>query len=185
MKKWFCIILMCMLSLCLTACKNTSNTALQTHFLLILENKQAFYSADEEKDITLSDYNKNVWQYACVDMNNDNRDELAIMFEDGNILILKNNGTSTTGFQFGLNSMYQINKDGSFLWNDNAGNTYGCSTLKFKENQYETVELWRVENNGAGLTAYYINNKLVPKSDFNALSEKRNEKGIEWTLWQP
>ena len=119
-----------------------------------VSKSNTFYSIIKETDIILLDYNKKVWQYSFVDMDTDNIDELAIMFEDGSILILRKDGTSVIGFDFGLREMSQIYTDGSFLWNRDAGKTYGCSRLEFTGKTYKTVELWRVENNDSGSAAY-------------------------------
>ena len=147
---------------------NTSGS--KERFEKILNNEQDFYLAYDKTNIFLSDYNKKAWKYSYVDMNSDNIDELAIELEDGNVLILRIDGESVIGFEFGMRGMYQINIDGSFLWNQNSGNTYGCSKLEFTGKTYKTIELWRVENNESGSTTYYIDGKTATKEEFASLS---------------
>ena len=147
---------------------NTTGTAKEC-FEKILNNEQSFYSNNKKTDVILSDYNKKAWKYSYVDMDNDNIDELAIELEDGNVLILRIDGESVIGFEFGMRGMYQINIDGSFLWNQNSGNTYGCSRLEFTGKTYKTIELWRVENNESGSTAYYIDGTVATKEEFDSL----------------
>ena len=117
-------------------------------------------------------------------MDDDNNGEVAVMFNDGNILILRQNGESVTGYSFGLHAMYQINEDGSFLWNRDAGNVYGCSKLKFSDKGYETTELWRVETDSTGATTYYVENKSVSKESFEAATTQKNKKSIMWNAWK-
>lgn len=183
MKKLLSFVFVIVLLLSITACKNSQlSTRIAEPFSKILKNEQAFYTSYSKTNITLSDYNKTVWQYSLVDMDADGNDELAIMFEDGNIIILRQKDDKVLGYDFGLHSMYQINSDGSFLWNSDAGSIYGCSTLKFEDEQYKTNELWRVENDGNNTITYYVNGKTVTKNEFDALNEKRNKKSIEWNL---
>ncbi len=148
--------------------RNNASTA-EKYFEKILNNEQSFYSTNKKADVILSDYNKKVWKYSYVDMDNDNIDELAIELESGDILILRIDVESVIGFEFGMRGMYQINTDGSFLWNENTGNTYGCSRLEFTGKTYKTIELWRVENNESGFTAYYIDGKTATKEEADSL----------------
>ena len=155
-------------------------------FASILNNKQSFYRSRGDygqKSTYLSDYHKNIWKFAIVDMDVDTKNELAVMFNDGNILILRQYNETVYGYDFRLQSMYQINKDGSFLWNKDAGDTYGCSTLRFTDCKVETTELWRTEHTGSDSFAFYINNKLVSKEQFNTVSQQRNLESVDWNLW--
>lgn len=187
------IVLLFSLIFVLTSCKqinasselSLNNNTTKECYERILKNEQAFYSIIKETDIILLDYNKKVWQYSFVDMDTDNIDELAIMFEDGSILILRKDGTSVIGFDFGLRGMSQIYTDGSFLWNEDEGNTYGCSRLEFTGKTYKTVELWRVENNDLGSAVYYINGKIATKEEFDSLNKKNNPIRTDWKLWSP
>lgn len=184
------IVLLFSLIFVLTSCKqinasselSLNNNTTKECYERILKNEQAFYSIIKETDIILLDYNKKVWQYSFVDMDTDNIDELAIMFEDGSILILRKDGTSVIGFDFGLRGMSQIYTDGSFLWNEDEGNTYGCSKLEFDDKTCNTIELWRVENNDLGSAVYYINGKIATKEEFDSLNEKNNPQSINWSL---
>jgi len=147
---------------------NTSGS--KERFEKILNNEQVFYLAYDKTNIFLSDYNLKAQSYSYVDMDSDNVDELAIMFEGGDLMILRIDGESVIGFEFGMRGMYQINIDGSFHWNQNTGNTYGCSRLEFTGKTYKTIELWRIENNESGSTTYYINGKTATKEEFDSLS---------------
>lgn len=144
--------------------------AAKEYFEKVLNNEQSFYSTSKKADVVLSNYNKKAYKYSYVDMDSDNVDELAIELEDGNVLILRIDGESVIGFEFGMRGMYQINIDGSFLWNQNSGNTYGCSKLEFTGKTYKTIELWRVENNESGSTTYYIDGKTATKEEFASLN---------------
>lgn len=149
----------------------------------ILKSEQAFYSDVNEANTVLSDYNKKVSQYSFVDMDADNIDELAIMFEDGSILLIKKDGADVIGFNFGVRGMTQIYTDGSFLWNQDSGNCYGCSKLEFADKTYTTVELWRVENDAPDQSTYYINGKAVTEKEFDAFTKKSSQTSTQWNLW--
>lgn len=84
-------------------------------------------------------------------------------------MILRIDVESVIGFEFGHRGMTQIYTDGSFIWNENSGNTYGCSRLEFTGKTYKTIELWRVENNESGSTAYYIDGKTATKEEVDSL----------------
>lgn len=84
------------------------------------------------------------------------------------------------GFEFGHRAMTTIFTDGCFLWNQNTGNTYGCSRLEFTGKTYKTIELWRVENNESGFTTYYINGKTATKAEFESLNNENEHQHIKW-----
>ncbi len=179
-------ILFLLLIFILSGCNQTnseSSAELTELFVSLLQNQQSFYSINRKTDCFLSDYNKSIWKYSTVDMDSDKDPELAIMFEDGNILILRKDSASIFGYDFGIHSMYQINDDGSFLWNGDTGNVYGCSVVEFSGDQYKTVELWRVENDESDSTAYYVNEKPVSKEEFETVSLESDAKSINWALW--
>lgn len=155
----------------------------EEHLISVLKDNQPFYSAASKADMRISDYHRNIWKFARVDLDSDDKNEIAVMFEDGSILILRKDGNSVTGFDFGLHAMYQINKDGSYMWNENAGNTYGCSTLRFSDNACETVELWRVEHDGAGAATYYVDGKAVSQEAFQTASANNSQESVVWTIW--
>ena len=66
-------------------------------------------------------------------MDDDNIDELAIMFEDGSILILRKDGTSVIGFNFGLRGMSEISTDGS------NSTSYYINGKTVSKNEFETL----------------------------------------------
>lgn len=177
MKKITALFLSLLLVFSLAACKQEksssepvlSNNTAKKYFDEILNNEKEFYLPHKESNIILSNYNKKALNYSYVDMDNDNIDELVIELETFDILILRIDGESVIGFEFGHRAMASIFTDGSFLWNQNSGNTYGCSRLEFTGKTYKTIELWRVENNESGFTVYYIDGKVATKQEFDSL----------------
>lgn len=151
----------------------------------VLENKQAFYDYENSAK-NISSYGRDVWQYAVVDMDGDQTDELAAMFTDGSILILRIDGNLVRGYSFGLHAMYRINTDGTYFWNADAGETYGCDRLEFNGNDYKTVQLYRVEKNASGVVVYYINGEPVSESVFQEVSlTQGNKTSVSWISWPP
>ena len=151
----------------------------------VLENKQTFLDYENSAKYIFS-YGRDVWQYAVVDMDGDKTDELAVMFTDGSILILRIDGNLVRGYSFGLHAMYRINTDGTYFWNADAGETYGCDRLEFNGNDYKTVQLYRVEKNASGVVVYYINGEPVSESAFKELSATQGNKiSVSWISWPP
>lgn len=150
-------------------------------FRSILEDKQTFYSATKKENVKISSYNRDMLQYTAVDFDSDDVDEFAIMLQDGDIVILRKNGDSVVGFNFGVRSIYQINKDGTYAWNENSGNIYGCSKLEFSQNDCKSVELFRVERGENDSISYYVNGKFVPENEYKAALAKISTESISWT----
>jgi len=162
--------------------ENTSSPESEDLFLDILTADRTFYSASKKQAIRISDYQREIWLYALNDFDSDGKKEVAVMWTDGNILILRQNGNTVTGFDFDLHSMYQLNNDGTYYWSEKTGLTYGCSTLQFSENQCTTTELWRVEHSYFNSVTYYVNNKPVSESNFLA-NTRRTKISIAWIDW--
>ena len=145
----------------------------------VFNNKQAFSLYGEEKYI--SDFGRDIWKYAIVDMDSDGKNELAVALDvDNMILILRENNGSVSGFAFSHRAMYKIDTDGAFYWHQNAGNTYGCSYLSFTETGFKTFELWRVEHEDSGATTYYINKTPVTKQQFETATANYQKPSVTW-----
>ena len=160
---------------------STSFEAVVEPYRSILENKQTFYSATKKENVKISSYNRDIWQYAEVDFDSDGINEFAVMLQDGDILILRKNGDLIFGFDFGLRSMSQINKDGTYAWNENSGNIYGCSKLEFSQNEYKSVELFRVEQGENNSITYYVGSKAATEKEYKEANAKVNTQSITWT----
>ena len=153
-------------------------------FASVLNSTKSFYFENEGKSVLLSDYYNSIWKLASVDIDHDGNKEIAVMFgaEDGT-LILWQDGTSVYGYEFGVREIYRLNKDGTFLWNRNSGNTYGCSSIAFEGTKVKTTEVWRVEHDGSGGYTYYADNKPSTKEAVNAIQQVRNSEGVGWTVF--
>lgn len=160
---------------------------LPEQFADILHNKQTFYSENEKKDVLLShylaDYDDDIGRYAVVDMDSDAAPELIIEFDSQRfLLVIKKDGDAHYGYLFAFRSMYQINVDGSFLWNSSAFDS-GCARLQFKDGQYEQMDLWRVENYGADDAVYRVNGKAVSKEYYDTVTAQEQEE-VKWLEWK-
>lgn len=149
-------------------------------FRSILEDKQMFFSAARKENVKLSSCYHNLWQYATIDLDADDTDEFALMLQDGDVLILRKNADSVVGFDFSSHAMYQINKDGTYAWNSDAGKTYGCSRLQFAGNQCKSIELFRVEHSENDLITYFVAGVAVSETDFKNAQAKVNTESIVW-----
>ena len=156
-------------------------------FASVLNSKKSFYFENEGKSVLLSDYYTSIWKLTSVDIDHDGNKEIAVMFDvdggGGGTLVLWQDGTSVFGYNFGFREMYRLNKDGTFLWNTNSGNTYGCSSIAFEGTKVKTTEVWRVEHDGSGGYIYYAGNKPSTKEVVNAIQQIRNSEGVGWTVF--
>ena len=156
-------------------------------FASVLNSKKSFYFENEGKSVRLSDYYTSIWKLTSVDIDHDGNKEIAVMFDvdggGGGTLVLWQDGISVYGYEFGFREMYRLNKDGTFLWNTNSGNTYGCSSIAFEGTKVKTTEVWRVEHDGSGGYIYYAGNKPSTKEVVNAIQQIRNSEGVGWTVF--
>ncbi len=151
-------------------------------FASVLNNKKIFFFENKGKSVLLSDYYNAIWKLASVDIDGDGSKEIAVMFGagDGTLILWQHDG-DVYGYEFGFRQMYRINKDGTYLWNTDSGNTYGCSSIAFVGTEVESTEIWRVENNGGSFTNY-IDNKPVSQEQMNAFAQYRDLEEVEWTV---
>jgi len=152
--------------------------------LSVLYNNQPFYSYEGPYSgnvkHTITDYHWDIWRFTVVDMDGDRKNELAVEFDDGSVLILWQDNGVVYGDLFGIHGMYKLFKNGTFLWNSNAGNIYGCSKLRFTEEGTQTTELWRVEHDGSGGFTCYVDDKQVSEAEYNAMIQQYNSEEEVW-----
>jgi len=160
--------------------KPIDNVNLNDTFLMILENRQSFYSLDLKRHAHLSEHDTELLQYSFVDMDSDGTNEFAVMSEYGTIYIFKKHSDTISGCSFDHHQMYKINQDGTFNWKKDNGN-YGCSKLQLSKREYTTVDLWRVEYDESGSATYYVNNTPVSEQEFKNASDQTSSESIVWT----
>ena len=158
----------------------------QTHypnepFLSILKGDRTFYLITWKSEIPLAELHSSIDSFAEVDFDNDGTSELAVRLSNSNVLILKNNNETVFGFMCRYQSMYQINTDGSFFWNTNAGNTYGCSIIEFSNKAYDIIELWRIEHGNNSDVSYFLKGIAVSEAEFQ--SKQQESESIVWVEW--
>lgn len=162
-------------------------------FMPIINDQQSFCVADYNipdgvSHYYLSDFltkrQDTVKRYTLIDMDGDNQEELIMeLVREEDKLIIRKDESSFIGFHFGLRGMYRINLDGSFLWNTKAGKIFGCSKLQFNGNEYNEIELWRVELNEDNTTfEYFVDGKSVSEEYFNSKAVESDE--IVWHQWE-
>ena len=152
--------------------------------LSVLYNNQSFYCYEgpysENVKHTISDYHRDIWKFTVVDMDGDRKNELAVQFFDGDILLLRQDNGVVYGNLFGMRGMYRIFKNGTFLWNSDAGSINGCAKLRFTEEGAKTIELWRVERDDSGGVTYYVDDKQVTEAEWNAMMQQDNSEEEVW-----
>ena len=110
-------------------------------------------------------------QYAVLDMDGNGKEEVLISGWTGDILVLHDENGSVYGFDFTFKEMYNVRTDGSYYWNTNQGNTYGCSKLSLKKGVCSVIELSRTEISDDGDTDFFVNGAKVSKEEHDLFIE--------------
>ena len=131
--------------------------------------KNFSYDAKEE-------YKSKPIQYAYVDLDNENGNELVVDLAAGNAyLVLYDNGTSVYGYLFYGKELQNIKSDGTFMQSAGAKNIYYCN-MSFDKNNY-TVNYLATADSGS----YEINGEHSWAWEFEDYSEKQNnKKDVDW-----
>lgn len=121
-------------------------------------------------------------EFAVVDMDGDGEIEVVLTGAYGDILVLHNEDGTVYGFSFIFRNMYYIKTDGTFSWNDMGlnGLVYGISKLGFVGPEYRWNELCHVEDDGTDNFSYFVGNKAVTESEYDAFISTVSQEEIEW-----
>ena len=114
-------------------------------------------------------------ELAVVDVDNDGQVEVLVRNSSGTTLLRHYNGI-VYGYNFSVQSMYCLNTDGTYYWNTNAGNTYGCDLLRFDGKKRVGKELHRVENDGTEQAKFFIEGIEVTEKVFQDYVAKQEPK---------
>lgn len=114
-------------------------------------------------------------ELAVVDVDGDGEVEVLIRNSYGTTLLRHCNGI-VYAYGFSVQAMYRLNTDGTYYWNTNAGNTYGCDLLRFDGKTFVSKELHRVENDGTGQAKFFIEGVEVTEKAFQDYTAKQEPK---------
>lgn len=194
------LLLLCLLFI-LTACKQSHITGndspdeimqaenLPEEYQQILLNQKAFllYGQQMLIDAYKSPYLQkelahcDTVEYAVVDMDGDKKPELLIRGWSQDILVLHEENGVVYGYDFTFQAMYNLNQDGHYYWNANAGTTYGCSRLSFINGECKQIELYRVEHAENDEAKFFVDNVEASKSAFDTYCKQLTAaKAIVW-----
>ena len=121
-------------------------------------------------------------ELAVVDVDGDGEVEVLIRNSYGTTLLRHYNGI-VYGYNFSVQSMYRLNTDGTYYWNTNAGNTYGCDLLRFDGKKIVGKELHRVENDGTEQAKFFIEGVEVTEKAFQEYTAKQEPKTeVTWHM---
>lgn len=151
------------------------------------ELKEPFLSVVKgEKSFRYGNYNSYVTQFsekiskvAIVDLDGDGKDEVVVRLQS-QLIILRDTADGVIGLVCRHQAMNDINKDGTFYWNANAGLVYGCSSLTFTESTYTTTEHYRVEQGENGEVKYYVAGVKASETEYNAAAAKIAKDSVVW-----
>lgn len=152
---------------------------LSQNYLQVIKNEKPFLFMGEEvlidnyKSPYIQEYLNqcdNV-QYAVLDMDGDGEVEVLISGWTSDILVLHEENGNIYGFDFTFRGMYNVKTDGSYYWNTNQGNTYGCSKLSFENGICSVVELNRAEYREDGSSDFFVNGVKVAKGEYDSAIE--------------
>lgn len=149
----------------------------------VLDNRQPLECLGETVYLSdlLADYEDAIGRYAVVDMDGDDRPELAMEFKSLNyVFILNKDDASCYGHLFSIRAMQSIHADGTFDWASGAGYT-GCSRIRFDGDTYEIVDLW-YKDEGYSYGHYYVDGKAVSEEYYRSVTSTAKEE-VQWYTW--
>ena len=100
--------------------------------------------------------------FALVDMDGDGTPEAVVQDLD-DVVVIHCAGERAYGAYFSFRTMYYIQKDGRYAWNDVTaeGHRYGESRLRFSGGECTSEVLWMIQNDGEPDAVYYLRGKEV------------------------
>ena len=165
---------------------------LPTDFLAVLQSQQTFVMDKvffNGEAITLSNllgrYHLDaIDRYTMVDMDADNVPELVIAFcSQDDKLVIKKDGNNYYGHLYGMRGMYQLNQDGSYHWNSNAGKIHGCSRVQFDGTRRIETDLWWEELKEDDTFRFFVDGKAVTEDVYLAASAVAAPE-VAWADWE-
>ena len=160
-------------------------------FRAVIDGEKDFFLNGKEVGIRIGEYRSPYLQrplsqcetvrYAVHDMNGDGQAEVLIEGWCGDILVLHEENGVIYGDDFVFRAMYHVNTDGSFLWNANAGKTYGRSKLEISGGICRSVELYRVEVIDSRQT-FFVEGKESTEQEYTAYM---NQFSVDPLMWYP
>lgn len=115
-------------------------------------------------------------ELAVVDLDNDGQVEVLIRNGGYGTTLLRHCNGIVYAYGFSVQAMYRINTDGTYYWNTNAGNTYGCDLLRFDGKTFVSKELHRVENDGTEQAKFFMEGVEVTEKAFQDYTAKQEPK---------
>ena len=164
---------------------------LPDHFLAVMRSEQTFVMDKtyfNGEAITLSHllgkYDiDSINRYTLVDMDADDVPELVIAFNSqDDKLVIKKDGNNYYGHLYGMRGMYQLNQDGTYHWNSNAGKIHGCSRVRFNGTQRVETELWREELKEDDTFDFFVDGKAVTEDAYLATTANIAPE-VTWVDW--
>lgn len=162
---------------------STSEKSEKEIYLDVIANKRNYISEDNtEKNV--EDYLKDAnitddytVKYALVDLDQDDKDEMIVLFEsyDGFYLILNIEDDKVYGFEKDYRSMVSIKEDGTMLATNSADSSE-IYKISFDKNKIENISLAIEDGN-----TYKLDNKTATEAEVkNYFEEFNNKKEVEF-----
>ncbi|MCL1876242.1 MAG: hypothetical protein FWF87_08310 [Synergistaceae bacterium] len=162
----------------------------------VLKNEMAFYSANNNKNYKLSEFDYwndtdahplEVYRFTVVDMDNDGTPEVVLELTtgfDGAFEVLHYEGGTVYGFNFPYRGMLDLSKDGMYLGSNGA---YDSCVLKagaikdtYKEETVAYSESGQDANGDLTVVAYYIGSSKVTEDEYDALTKSVFDNPAVW-----
>ena len=114
--------------------------------------------------------------FSLVDFNQDGILEV-VLYGSPNLILHYNGGVRV--YEANDHEIYNINKDGTFYWNSDAGKKYGSATIYFSENTCYCARLTKSILNESGSTDNFINSIPVSPEELQNYINKDCEAKAE------
>lgn len=165
----------------------TSDKSDKELYIEVIDNKQN-YITEDNKEKSVNDYltDENITdgysvEYALIDLDNDNKDEMIVLFgaNDGYYLILKNEDGKIYGFERDYRSMVTIKEDGTMLATNSASSSE-IYKVSFDKNKMENISLAVQDGN-----TYKLDGKTATKKEVEKYYDEFNaKKDVEFTEYK-
>ena len=154
----------------------------------VLRNEAEFYNTDHyatEKNVYIRNYmeakdiyESDIYKFAVVDMDGDGIPEIAIETQEFT-LILRYESNTVYGFDFNFRHMYNIRKDGSYVWNAGADNA-GTNKIQFFGAEYSEISIESYEDiydedGDLVETIFLVNSISVTEEEYNLFVKQRDK----------
>lgn len=168
------------------------NSLVLESYKSVLENKENFFSTDNDKSVSLNDFliNNGIYEatfklthFAVLDLDGDKIPEVVLELTVGDNVefyeVLHNVNGKVNGYLRVLRGLGQLKEDGTYMYSSGASD-WGFAKLKFEANGTITDDKLGYcepnQNSDSTTESYFIQNKSTTEDLFKSFVDEQNRK---------